>query len=120
MKILLVDDDVFLRDMYAVKFKEHGDTVAGAQDGTEALRMLSSESYDVVLTDMVMPGMTGSELIKNIRQLEGGKSIKCIVLSNQSEDSDIAEAKKQGSDGYIVKADSIPSEVVEKVYALVS
>ncbi len=120
MKILLVDDDVFLRDMYAVKFKEQGDNVSSARDGAEALRMIASDTYDVVVTDMVMPGMSGSELIRQICAGENSKKIRCIVLSNQGEDSDMAEAKKNGAVGYIIKAESIPSEVVAKVHALVS
>lgn len=120
MKILLVDDDVFLRDMYATKFKEHGDIVTGAQDGAQALQLLSSEAFDVVVMDMVMPGMSGVELLSAIRKIEGGDKVKCIVLSNQGEESDISAAKKEGAIGYIIKAESIPSEVVTKIHTLVS
>jgi DNA-binding response OmpR family regulator len=120
MKILLVDDDTFLRDMYAVKFKEHGDEVDGARDGVEALRMVASGGYELVITDMVMPGMSGSELIGKIKALEHGAEVKCLVLSNQGEDSDISSAKAQGADGYLIKAELVPSEVVERVHAIIS
>ncbi len=120
MKILLVDDDTFLRDMYATKFTEAGDTVDGARDGAEALRMVASGGYDVLITDMVMPGMTGSELIGNVRTTKEGEKIQCIVLSNQGEESDIIEATKQGANGYIIKAELIPSEVVARVHQLVT
>jgi DNA-binding response OmpR family regulator len=120
MKILLVDDDVFLRDMYAVKFRESGDEVTTAHDGTEALRLLASGTYDVVITDMVMPGMTGAELIKKIKATDLGKDMKCIVLSNQGEEQDISAAKTEGAIGYIIKAESIPSEVVTRVHAIIS
>jgi CheY-like chemotaxis protein len=119
MKILLVDDDVFLRDMYATKFKEHGDEVEGARDGAEALRMVTANSYDVVITDMVMPGMTGADLIQKIKEIEGKKEQRCIVLSNQGEDSDMQDAKQKGADGYIIKAEMVPSEVVARVHELV-
>ncbi len=118
MKILLVDDDVFLRDMYATKFTEHGDTVEGARDGAEALRMVASGSYDVVITDMVMPGMTGADLIQKIKENDTTKGQRCIVLSNQGEESDITDAKKKGADGYIIKAEMVPSEVVKRVHEL--
>ncbi len=119
MKILLVDDDVFLRDMYATKFTEHGDTVVGAESGMQALQALGSDSFDVVLLDMVMPGMNGIELLKAIAKLPQEKPPQCIVLSNQGEDTDISEAHKAGAIGYIIKAESIPSEVVAKVHTLV-
>ena len=114
MKLLLVDDDAFLRDMYATKFTEAGDEVAVAKDGKEALRMTETDKYDVVVTDMILPGMTGTELIAELQK----KDQTCIVLSNQGEESDIKAAKKVGAIGYIVKADSIPSEVVTKVHNL--
>lgn len=120
MKILLVDDDVFLRDMYATKFKELGDTVMSAQDGAQALQLLNSDTFDVIIMDMVMPGMSGTELLTAIKGIESAKNSKCIVLSNQGEDVDLEGAKKAGAIGYIIKAESIPSEVVQKVHALVS
>lgn len=120
MKILLIDDDVFLRDMYATKFKERGDSVETAQNGSEGLSLVEKENFDVIIMDMVMPGMSGVELLTLLQNNEHAKGTKCIVLSNQGEESDISEAKKHGAIGYIVKAESIPSEVVEKVHALIS
>lgn len=116
MKLLLVDDDAFLRDMYATKFTEAGDQVAVAKDGQEALRTLNTEQYDAVVTDMIMPGIAGADLIKAIID----KGQVCIVLSNQGEESDVAAAKKAGAKGYLVKADLIPSEVVTQVHNLIS
>ncbi len=120
MKILLVDDDIFLRDMYATKFSEHGDTVVGAESGAQALSILASDIFDIIIMDMVMPGMSGIELLKSIKDTSVGKDAKCIVLSNQSEEGDITAAYEQGAVGYIIKAESVPSEVVTKVYSIVS
>lgn len=120
MKILLIDDDVFLRDMYATKFQEHGDEVVSAKNGAEALSMITDDFFDIIILDMVMPGMSGLELLASIKKIASAQNSKCIVLSNQSEDSDIKEAYEEGAAGYIVKAESIPSEVVVKVHALVS
>lgn len=119
MHILLVDDDSFLRDMYATKFKESGHTVAVAQNGDAALQQLQEEEFDTVLLDMVMPGMNGVQLLQKVSSL-GMDSTKFVVLSNQGEESDKKAAEAAGAVGYIVKAESIPSEVVKKVEALVS
>jgi CheY-like chemotaxis protein len=116
MKILLVDDDAFLRDMYATKFTQAGDTVHAAEDGTHALVLLRENKFDVVLMDMVMPSMTGLELLEKINEEDLRNGAKCIVLSNQSESTDLEAAKGLGADGYIVKAELIPSEVVTKVH----
>lgn len=120
MKILLVDDDVFLRDMYATKFTEQGDIVVGAASGAEALQLVESDFFDVVLLDMVMPGMSGIDILQAIKKIDSAQKSKCIVLSNQGEEADIAAAYEQGAIGYIIKAESIPSEVVQKVHKLVS
>jgi len=120
MKILLVDDDAFLRDMYATKFTEQGDTVEVAKDANVALSVLENASFDVVIMDMVMPGMSGIDLLKTIKKMPATNKTKYIVLSNQGEDSDIQAAQDAGADGYIIKAESIPSEVVSKVHNIVS
>jgi CheY-like chemotaxis protein len=120
MKVLLVDDDVFLRDMYAMKFTQRGDSVTGVGTGEEALRLIGSEAFDAVTLDMVMPGMTGIDLLKAIKGLELPHMPKCIILSNQGEDTDREKAFAEGAAGYIIKADSVPSEVVEEVHKIVS
>jgi CheY-like chemotaxis protein len=120
MKILLVDDDAFLRDMYATKFTELGHSIVTAATGEEALAHVEKNEVDVVLTDVVMPGMNGIEFVKRLKngQVEGKPF--CIVLSNQSEDTDRTAATAAGAGGYIVKAEMIPSEVVAKVVELVN
>lgn len=120
MKILLVDDDVFLRDMYATKFIEHGDEVEAVQDGEQALEKVAKQTFDVIIMDMVMPGMTGLDLLTSCKKMQAGRESKYIILSNQGEEADIKKAAEYGAAGYIIKANSIPSEVVEKVHTLVS
>ncbi len=120
MKLLLVDDDAFLRDMYATKFTEAGDAVQVAHDGAKALSILAEETFDVIIMDMVMPGMSGVDLLEAIQKNEQTKKSVCIVLSNQGEQSDIDAAHNAGADGYIIKAESIPSEVVAKVHKIVT
>jgi CheY-like chemotaxis protein len=118
MKILLVDDDAFLRDMYATKFSECGHAVDAADSAVAALTKLEQvNDFDVILLDMVMPGMSGIELITAIKQRFPDVKATFIVLSNQGQSEDIKEAMEAGAHGYIVKAESIPSEVVRKVEA---
>jgi len=116
MKILLVDDDAFLRDMYTIKFMEHGHEVTVADGGATALTLLDQgNSYDLVLMDMIMPGTSGVELLKIIRDKFPDQTKQCIFLSNQGQEEDVREATEAGAIGYIIKAESIPSEVVKKV-----
>jgi CheY-like chemotaxis protein len=116
MKLLLVDDDAFLRDMYAMKFAELGHVVDTAENGAQALTKLQQTlDFEVILLDMIMPGMTGVELIKSIKEHNPDYKAKFIVLSNQGQAEDIEEAQEAGASGYIIKAESIPSDVVKKV-----
>lgn len=119
MKILLVDDDVFLRDMYATKFSELKHDIDTAGSGEEALNKLRESNFDAVLMDMVMPAMNGVELLKHIKVEKLGGDPLCIMLSNQSEESDKKAALEAGALGYIVKAEYIPSEVVAEVLNLI-
>ncbi len=118
MKILLVDDDAFLRDMYAIKFSEAGHTVEAVSTGALCLEKVTEQPFDVVIMDMVMPEMTGVELLQKLQNIPEVAAVRKIVLSNQGEESDKKAATEAGADGYIVKAESIPSEVVAKVEAL--
>jgi len=119
MKILLVDDDAFLRDMYATKFTEHDHQVETADSpGTAITKLEQTQDFDVILLDMIMPGMTGVDLIKIIKEKFPDMKADCIVLSNQGQNEDIDEAKAAGAIGYIIKAESIPSDVVKKVESL--
>lgn len=120
MKLLLIDDDAFLRDMYAMKFTEAGHQVEVADAANAALRMVSRDpSYDVILLDMVMPGMSGIELMKTMNREVPDLKAKYIVLSNQGQAEDIKDATAAGAIGYIIKAEAIPSDVVTKVEKLV-
>lgn len=120
MKILLIDDDAFLRDMYATKFTEKGHKIECVSTSEEAIARLHDKNFDVVLSDVIMPGMTGVELLSHIEKEHLGGSPKCIILSNQSDDTDKKAAYEAGAIGYIIKAELIPSEVVAEVEKIVS
>jgi DNA-binding response OmpR family regulator len=115
-KIFLVDDDRFLLDMYALKFSKSGYEVKTA-DSTDAAFKLVHEGYepDVMLIDIVMPGMDGLELVSMIHKEKLAPRSIVIMLTNQGSSDDIARARKLNVDGYIVKATTIPSEVLAEV-----
>ena len=121
MKILLIDDDAFLIDMYAAKFSSTGHDVDTAKTVELALEKLRAKhEYDAILLDMVLPGMTGTELLAIIQAEKLAGKSKIIILSNQGDQGDINGAKSAGADDYIIKAHMIPSEVVQSVVATVA
>jgi len=119
-RVLMVDDDQFLLNMYAVKMAASGFDVSTASSGEMTLRKLR-EGYipEVIILDIVMPGMDGLELLENIRQGKLAEKAIVIILTNQSHSADVERAKKLGVSGYIVKASSIPSEVLEEVQKII-
>ncbi|KKT19140.1 MAG: Two-component response regulator [Parcubacteria group bacterium GW2011_GWB1_43_8] len=114
-KILIIDDDEFLLDMYAVKFKEEGFEVETARGGKEASdKIKGGASPEVVLLDVVMPGMDGFELLETIRKENLIPAAKIIILSNLGQKEHMEKGNSLGVADYIVKAYFTPSEVVRK------
>ena len=121
MKILIVDDDAFLLDMYAMKFTESGYEVVSAVSGENALELLRDNQGEIsfALIDLVMPEMDGFSLLEQAKTEGLDKDTKFIVLSNLSQETDIARAKEMEAIDYIVKANYTPQEVVNKVKATI-
>ena len=114
-RIYLTDDDRFLIDLYALKFKNAGHEVTAFSSGEEliaALKKPEAPQPDALLLDVIMPGMGGFEALETIRKDKLAPGAKIIVLTNQGGDADIERARTLAADGYIVKASAIPSEVL--------
>ena len=119
-RLYLVDDDRFLLDMYAVKFKAAGHEVTAFQNGEDVLKALREQpAPDALLLDIVMPVVDGFQVLTTIQQENLAESMKIIVLSNQGQQSDIDKAKALGADGYIIKASAIPSEVFTETLRII-
>lgn len=121
-RIFIVDDDKFLLDLYAVKFKnaDHEVSVFGSgEDLVAALRKKDAVMPDAILLDVIMPGIGGFGALEMIRKDSLAKGSKIIILSNQGQDSDIEKAKNLGVDGYIIKASAIPSEVFTETLRII-
>lgn len=118
-KILIIDDDEFLLDMYSLKFKEAGFLVETGKSGDEALEKSQAFVPDAILVDIIMPNMDGFETIKSLKEKIGDSS-KIIALSNLDQRENIDKALLSGADDYIIKADFTPSQVLEKVKKILS
>lgn len=121
-RVYLVDDDRFLLDLYAIKFKNAGHEVSAFGSGEDLLATLRKEDSvapDAILIDIIMPGMGGFGALEAIRKEQLAKGVKIIVLSNQGQDSDIERAKALAVDGYIIKASAIPSEVFAETVRII-
>lgn len=115
-KILLVDDDNFLLNMYESKFKKSGHEIVRSMDGEDALNKLKEGlKPDIIILDIIIPRIDGLEVLRIIKQEKLAEGASVIMLTNQGDSREIEKAKNIGIDGYIVKAALIPSEVVAEV-----
>ena len=114
--VLIVDDDKFLLDMYRKKFERDGALVDVAASSEETLTKLRNGAKpDILVLDIIMPVMDGIELLEVIRKEKLVPNAVVVMLTNESNRKRIEEAKALGIKGYIVKATTIPTEVVGKI-----
>ena len=115
-KILIVDDDSFLLDMYALKFSQNNFEVCTASNGKQAIEKIKDGlKPDIMLVDIIMPEMDGFEMLSKINSENMCPDCVKIILSNKSQQSDIDHGHQLGVAGYIVKANSTPLEVINQV-----
>jgi len=115
-KILLVDDDSFLLSMYSMKFEKNGFEVKAATNGSDAIDLLKNGyKPDILIMDLIMPIMDGFTLYENVKKDNLAPGALAVMLTNQGTVSDINRAKELGINSFIVKATTIPSEVVDEV-----
>ena len=120
-KILIIDDDNFLLDMYALKFSQNNFEVFTAVSGVQAIEKINKGlSPDVMLVDIIMPEMDGFEMLEKINADKLSPNSIKIILSNKSEQADIDRGNSLGVAGYIVKANSTPTEVINQVINILS
>jgi len=115
-KVLLLDDDKFLLDMYSVKFSQAGFSVVPCFSTAEALEKLrAGEKPQVMLFDITMPGDDGFVFLQTVKSEKLSDGSVMIALTNQSNDEDRKKAEELGVNKYVIKASMIPSEVVAMV-----
>lgn len=114
-KILIIDDDPFILDMYVLKFKETGFQVEIARDGKDGLQKIKTLKPDLVLLDIVMPQADGFEVLQSLNKEKLLGQVQVILLTNLGQKDDVERGLNLGAKDYIIKAHFTPSEVVEKV-----
>jgi DNA-binding response OmpR family regulator len=114
-KIAIIEDDAAISQMYRIKFEAENYEVETAENGKLGLELAEEMHPDVILLDLMMPIMTGEEMLARLRKTDWGKGIKVIVLTNRGEQEIPPEVKKLGVDAIILKAAMTPRQVAELV-----
>ncbi len=114
-KVVIVEDDLAIVQMYRMKFQNEGYTVETASDGLAGLALIERFVPDVVLLDLMMPQMSGDKMLEELRKKPWGKNLKVIILTNIGESEAPPTVKANGVKRFIVKADMTPKDVAEIV-----
>ena len=114
-KILIIEDDRFLRELIARKLKNEGYEVAEAVDGEEGLKRIKEERPDLVLLDLILPGIDGFEVLEKAKKDPETAQIPVIILSNLGQREGVERGLKLGAIDYLIKAHFTPGEIIEKI-----
>ncbi len=115
VKIAIIEDDQAISQMYRFKFESEGYQVETAENGKVGLELAQSMKPDIILLDLMMPEMTGDQMLAKMRATSWGKDIKVIILTNMGEQEIPDSVKKSGVSGVILKADMTPRQVADTV-----
>ena len=119
-RILLCEDDRFLRKAAEARLRQHGFTVLTAVDGEESVRLAREEVPDLVLLDLIMPKMQGFEVLRRLKADALTAAIPVVVLSNLGQERDMQQAKELGAVAYFIKADLSLEDLVREVEAVLA
>ncbi|MDD3487465.1 MAG: response regulator [Candidatus Moranbacteria bacterium] len=119
-KILIVEDDNFVAEVYMAKLAEIGYSASWACNGKEGLDFLDRDDFSLILLDVLMPVMNGMEMLDEINKNENWKKIPVILLTNVGEKDNIENARKFGARSYLIKSHFTPAEVIEKIESILS
>tara|TARA_B100001964_G_scaffold229788_1_gene282515 strand:- start:982 stop:1362 length:381 start_codon:yes stop_codon:yes gene_type:complete len=115
IKILLVEDEEMLANMYETKFKNEGFDIEKALNGEDGLKKAKEMLPDFILLDIIMPKMDGFAVLKSLKKDEKTKNIPVMLLTNLGQEEDIQRGEELGGVGYLVKANTTPADVVDAV-----
>jgi CheY-like chemotaxis protein len=114
-KILLIEDDNFLVEMYKTKFEREGYEIVTAMNGGEGLERAVKEKPDLILLDMVLPEKDGYEVLDELKGDKETKDIPVIILSNLGQNGEVKKGKEKGAEDYFIKSNFTPGQLVDKI-----
>jgi DNA-binding response OmpR family regulator len=119
-KILIIEDDRFLRELISRKLISENYQACEASDGEEGVRVAKTEKPDLILLDLILPGIDGFEVLGKIRQAAEVGQTPVIILSNLGQKEDIERGIKLGATDYLIKAHFTPGEIIEKISSILT
>lgn len=114
IKVLCIEDEYFISELYERALKRAGYDVTTSLNGTDGLKLASTDAYDIILLDLMIPGITGMEILRTLRDPAKTPKLhsKIIITTNLVQDESVRQEIESHADGYIIKADITPKELV--------
>jgi len=113
--ILIIEDDKFLRELVIRKLIKEGYETSEAVDGEEGIKKIKEGKPDLILLDLILPGIDGFEVLSKMKEDPALASIPVIILSNLGQKDDVEKGLKMGAIDYLIKAHFTPGEIIEKI-----
>ena len=114
-KILIIEDDQFIRDLYAHELQKEGYAVTTCEDAEKGAKELTQNSYDLILLDIMLPGKSGLDFMKDYLEKKKKNAKNFILLTNIGQDAVIKQALELGASGYFIKSSYAPHELVREI-----
>ena len=118
--ILVIEDDKFMRNLLVNKLKKEGFRTDDVASGEEAIELMQTKAPDLILLDLILPNMDGFEVIQHLKKDPRLANIPVLILSNLGEKKDIEKAEGFGVEGFLIKANFTPSEIIKKIHDLLN
>ena len=113
-KVLLIEDEDFIRDLYKRQFEKAGFVIEAIANGKDGLAAAGQNKYDLLLLDIMLPDLNGIEILRQIKQNPATKAMPVVLLTNLGQDEIIKEGFKLGAEGYLIKASFTPDQIVQE------
>ncbi len=111
-KILLVEDEFFITELYLRALRKKGFQIDNTANGLEAVKLAKTDQYDIIILDLMIPGMNGIDVLNDLKNNYNLKA-KIIIATNLEERKEVKESIEKKADGYIIKANLTPTELAE-------
>lgn len=118
-RILIIEDDFFIRDLYVRQFTKEGFAVDTAENGNDGIVKAEDQKPDAILLDIMLPKVSGLEVLKKLKSNSQTKASLVVLLTNLSEDDTIKQGFELGAEGYLIKSAYTPEQVVKEVGKLI-
>ncbi len=119
IKVLLVEDDAMIVEMYKTRMESEGWEVFTTDLGSEAIKIAQAKKPDIVLLDIILPEVDGFAILKDLKSESSTKKIPVLMLTNLGQESDQNKGKEIGVDGYFIKSQHTPADVMIKIQSLI-